>query len=149
MLSAFCQVIPYLWAHMYTYTHNRRPCNSPLGERIPTLADQNGHIWLQIPKERRLASHLEPDTQPNLDSAALSRIWQPTDSATDHDSLSLSFPAESFSFQKFQVETKGGDSAQYFRLPCRSTNSLPQRSTIWGTLACQVRNCGFTYSYNK
>lgn len=78
-LVSFCQVIPYLWAHMCTYTHNRRPSSSSLGERTPTLADQNGHVWFQFPKERKLIGHLKPDTQPNLDSAALSRIqfcWQ-------------------------------------------------------------------------
>lgn len=61
-------------SHMYTYTHNRRPCSSSLGEGIPTLAaNQSGHVCLQIPKERKLTGHLEPDTQPNLDSAALSK----------------------------------------------------------------------------
>lgn len=135
-----------------------------LTRKASTVIDQNGHVQLHFPKEREVVGHLEPDAQPNpalccpeqnrfcWQEDGVELLGQPTGSAVDHDPLSPSSPAEGFIFQKFKVETKGADPAEYYsRLLCRSMNPLPLRSASQGVLILghQVTGCLFAHSYNK
>lgn len=141
---------PYTHAHMFIHTLTCEAFHF-FTRKVPTVIDQNGHVQLHFPKERKLTGHLEPDAQPNpalccpeqnqfcWQEDGVQLLGQPTGSTADHDPLSPSSPAEGFIFQKFKVETKGDDPAEYFRLPCRSMNSVPR--------GLQVRV--YLYSYIK